>query len=494
MEGSSPGESGGTSIGERSSLTGYAPFLAATGIGSVVTLVTLLSPAVDFAYQNPPLHVAFETGEALIASIVGLVLFGRYRETRLLRDLLLVYALVLLALTIVVFSVIPTVVLQNRPDITFAWAPAGIRLFAAGVLVASAFLGERRARVRRPALAIIAVAALTLQIIGGFVIALQSRLPEPLGDFVLPSESSEAFFQGHPVFMAMQATIMVLFGVAAYGFGRQAALNQDESMHWLAAACVFGAFARLHYMLFPSLYTDYVYTGDLLRLAFYILLLVGGVREIQSFWEGRTASAVAEERQRFARDLHDGAAQELLFILAQTRRMLRGKGDREDLESLASAADRAVYESRRAINALSSGTTQTLDEAIKEAAIELGKKWGGEVETSLEIVSVSPEITEHVVRVTREAMMNAVKHASPTSIKVTLDASGTAGGSESIVVIVHDDGAGFDLDGARSSKRFGLRSMEERMQVLDGSITFTSRPGAGTTVRIEVPIPAPADV
>jgi signal transduction histidine kinase len=495
MEGSRSPESGGTSIARRASLTGYAPFLAATAIGSVVTLVTLLSPAVHFAYQNPPLHVAFETGEALIASIVGLVLFGRYRETHLLRDLLLVYALVLLALTNVVFSVIPTVVLQDRPDITFAWAPAGIRLFAAGVLVASAFLvGERRERIRRPALAITAVAALTLQIVGGFVIALRSRLPEPLGDFVLPSESSEAFFQGHPVFMVMQATIMVLFGLAGYGFGRHAAMDKDESMHWIAAACVLGAFARLHYMLFPSLYTDYVYTGDLLRLAFYVLLLVGGVREIQSFWEGRTASAVAQERQRFARDLHDGAAQELLFILAQTRRMLRGKGDREDLESLASAADRAVYESRRAINALSSGTTQTLDEAVKEAAIELGKRWGGDVETSLEIVSVSPEITEHVVRVTREAMTNAVKHASPTSIKVTLDASGTAGGPESIVVIVEDDGAGFDLEGARSSKRFGLTSMEERMQVLGGNITFTSRPGAGTTVRVEVPVPVPEDV
>jgi signal transduction histidine kinase len=487
--------SSSVSFRDKGDLGGYTPFLVASLVGAVITLGTLFSPSIKFAYENPPLHVAFETAEALIASIVGLVLFGRFRESRLARDLLLVYALALLALTNVVFSVIPTIVLQDRPDIVFAWAPASIRLLAAGLLVMSAFvLGERKARIRRPSAAISAAAVLTIEIIGGIVVGFRDSLPEPLGDFVLPTELGAPFFQGHPLFMVFQAANMLLLGIAAYGFGRHAARDNDESMHWIAAGCVIGAYARLHYLLFPSLYTDFVYTGDLLRLAFYVLLLVGGVREIQSFWEGRTASAVAEERQRFARDLHDGAAQELLFILAQTRRMLKGKGDEEDLKSLASAADRAVYESRRAINALSSGSVQTLDEAIRDAAAELSKKWGGEVETELEIVATSADVTEHLVRVTREAITNAVKHASPSAIKVRLDATGTTGGPEAIVVTVEDDGAGFDLDTARSSKRFGLTSMQERMKALGGQVKFTSRPGAGTTVRVEVPISSAAEV
>ena len=469
----------------------YGPLLAATLIGAAITVVAVASPAIDFAYKNPPLHVAFETAEALIASIVGLVFFGRFRETRLARDLVLVFVLVLFALTNVVFSVIPTVLLQARPDITLAWAPASIRLCAAGLLVVSAFaLGDRRSRLSRPAFALTAIAILTVQMVGAVVLALTPHLPNPLGQVLLPQEAGAPLLQGHPVFMVFQATNMVLLGIASLGFARHAAREDDEAMHWIAAGCILAAYARLHYLLFPSLYTEYIYTGDFLRLAFYVLLLVGGVREIQSFWEGRAASAVAEERQRFARDLHDGAAQELLYILALTRRMLKGKGDREDLESLASAADRAVFDSRRAINALSSDSTQTLTEAIQEAAKEIGVKWGGEIETRLEPVSVSPERTEHLVRIAREAMTNAVKHASPTTITVTLASDDSSPGS--VVLSVTDDGAGFDVGATRSSKRFGLVSMQERVNVVGGDVTYLSRPGEGTTVRVVFAVTEPA--
>lgn len=58
----------------------------------------------------------------------------------------------------------------------------------------------------------------------------------------------------------------------------------------------------------------------LLRAGCYGCLLVGAAREISGFWELRTRTAVLEERRRVARDLHDGLAQELTFILAQARR------------------------------------------------------------------------------------------------------------------------------------------------------------------------------
>ena len=469
----------------------YGPFLVAALLGAIVTAVTIASSSIQFAYENPPLHVAFDTAEALIASVVALVLYGRYKESCLASDLALVFALALLASMIVVFSVIPTVVLQERPEVTFAWAPAVVRTLAAAVLVVSAWgLGSRRAQFARPGFVITAAAILVLQVAGGLVVTFSSSLPDPIGDVVLPQVMNSPLVQGHPVFMALQAVNMVLLGAAAFGFGRRAARDADALMHWIAAGCVLASYSRLHYLLFPSLYTDFVYTGDFLRLAFYVLLLVGGVREIQSFWEARAVSAVAEERQRFARDLHDGAAQELLFILAQTRRLLKGKGDREDLESLESAADRAVYESRRAINALSSDFEQSLDEAVAEAAKEVSRKWGREVETDLTFVSISPDRTEHLARIAREAMTNAVKHASPDSITVgmTVDPE-----TDAVVVRVEDDGAGFDVDAARSSKRFGMISMQERVKVLGGTVTVTSRRGSGTTVEIVVPVTPPEE-
>lgn len=466
------------------------PLPVAVAVGALLTFAAA-APFVDvgFAFRNPPLHIALETAEALIACLVALVLFGRYRETRELRDLALVFALDLLALTIIVFSVTPSVVLQSRPEIVYAWAPATIRIVAAGLMVAAAFRLRSTAPVRRPALSTVAAAAAVVQLVGGVVISLAASLPQPLDPTLRAEEISGLEFHGHWGFLTLQATNMLLLGAAAFGFSRRAAREGDELLHWLGAACALGAFARMNYLLFPSLYTDYVYVGDILRLAFYILLLVGGVREIQSFWASRTVAAVANERRRFARDLHDGAAQELLFILAQTRRMLKGKGGREDLEALASAADRAVFESRRAINALSNLDEQSLASAVREAADELGKKWGRPIDLELEDLTVGADMTEQLVRVAREAVTNAVKHASPSSIVVRITGHADVDG-EAIRLIVEDDGVGFD-PAARASTgtRFGMTSMQERVKVMDGTLNVRSAPNEGTTVEVSVPVP-----
>jgi signal transduction histidine kinase len=88
-----------------------------------------------------------------------------------------------------------------------------------------------------------------------------------------------------------------------------------------------------------------------------------------------------------------------------------------------------------------------------------------------------------VYRIVQEALNNVVRHAGATSVTVDLELS-----PDTVVVVVRDDGQGFD-PGARAirTRRLGLTSMRERAHDLGGEVVVDSAPGAGTTVRIEVP-------
>jgi hypothetical protein len=89
---------------------------------------------------------------------------------------------------------------------------------------------------------------------------------------------------GHPLLVAAQVFTVVCFLTAAYLFTAQAQRSTDQLLRLLGPACVLAGFARINYALFPSLYSQWLYTGDILRTAFYLLLLVGAAREIRAFW------------------------------------------------------------------------------------------------------------------------------------------------------------------------------------------------------------------
>ena len=458
-------------------------------ISVAITLIAVTTPLIHFAYRNPPLHVAFETAEALIASFAAFLFYGRYKQSRRASDLGLVFVLDLLALTNIVFSVIPIIVLQGRPDIRHGWAPAVLRVAAGAVLLACARRDSGHHSLSpQPALVPFAAAAGCVATLGVLSLGFARYLPDPL-DAVVITQTVDMLLAGHPVFMFVQGVSMTLGALAAVGFATRANEQKDELLYWVAAACVFWAFARLNFLLFPSLYTEYVYAGDLLRFGFYAMLLGGGVREIRSYWASRADAAVAEERRRFARDLHDGAAQELLFILAQTRRLRAGKGGPDDLEALESAADRAVFESRRAVNALSSAAEQPLTKALAEACEELGRRWGNAIDCDLEDVEVKSDVTEQLVRITREAITNAIKHASPSSIRVNLH-SEPRYESRALVLVIEDDGIGFDARQTKQSSRFGISSIRERVAILGGELVISSRIGDGTRITATIEIPA----
>jgi signal transduction histidine kinase len=458
--------------------------LATSVVAGAATLLVSGLVLVDIAYRSPSLHVALETGVAVIAVVAAHLVHGRFRQRPTHGDLVLFYALAVFAVTNLLFSAMPAAVSKAYPDGLSTWAPTVGTLGATILLVWAAFASSRHAssRLRKRidragAAAVIAVTIASVVILGAFGLA-------PQHSQFAPSRWGWHDIAGHPE-VALQGLICVLFFIAGVGFARRAEADGDRLMSWLAAGSIFGAFARLNYFIFPSLYSDWIYTGDILRVCFYLLLFVGAASEIRAYQRRAAETAVLEERRRIARDLHDGLAQELAFIVAQTHRLEEAGSEAPGstaLGHLASAAERALDESRRAVAALAGPVDVAFHIALAREVEEIASRVGARIEVEVpDDLDLDPATRETLLRIVREAVGNAARHGRAGRIVVHL--SNGAGLHLSIV----DDGIGFDSRALSSDARFGLNSMRERAVAAGGEFRLTTSAGGGT--RIEVVLP-----
>jgi signal transduction histidine kinase len=190
--------------------------------------------------------------------------------------------------------------------------------------------------------------------------------------------------------------------------------------------------------------------------------------------------AVRDERAQLARELHDGLAQDLAVLRL---RLSDNAGDGYEH----GLADRALSEARYAITILR-GQTATPDdfvEALRRQSDDLADRFGVpvEVEQEIALTAISAPAQVAILRISREAITNAGKHAAPGRIRLGLRQAGDV-----IELDIHDDGHGFDPAHPTRPGAFGLRGMQERAQLLGGTLTIESAPGQGTTVRARLPI------
>jgi signal transduction histidine kinase len=191
-------------------------------------------------------------------------------------------------------------------------------------------------------------------------------------------------------------------------------------------------------------------------------------------------AAVRAERARVARDLHDGLAQELAFIVTQARRTAANDSKAETV-AIGGAAERALDESRTLIGDLSSGEDRPVDVAVAAAAEELAHRTGASVHVAAaDGVVLPPATRDALVRIVREGVTNAVRHAHASDITVELTAE------RGIRLTIADNGIGFD-PATVSRGGFGLRSMRERARAAGGDLEYSSRPGAGTQIEVVLP-------
>ncbi|GII81239.1 hypothetical protein Sru01_62210 [Sphaerisporangium rufum] len=198
---------------------------------------------------------------------------------------------------------------------------------------------------------------------------------------------------------------------------------------------------------------------------------------------------VVEERTRMARDLHDAVTQKL-FSLRLTARAAaalvaadpaRAAAELDRVQRLAGEALaelRAVIVELRPADLDRHGLAETLRkhvgllDRLHPAAITF---------TAGRIGDPPPEAEVTVLRVAQEAVHNALRHAGAGAVQVRLAAAGS-----SLTLEVRDDGVGFEPD-APDLRGLGLASMRDRAEAAGGVLSVHSAPGAGTTVRLEVP-------
>lgn len=214
--------------------------------------------------------------------------------------------------------------------------------------------------------------------------------------------------------------------------------------------------------------------------------------------------AVLEERQRLARELHDSVTQILWSALLVGESVAPVIGTNPDeatrrLHRMIEIVRRALGEARSLLRELSPQLPPSLaasgvfpppsmvrlrrDGLVEALTHELRELARHGVTTGIEASTwtrQSSEREEALLRVAQESLANAVRHGGARAVQIHLE-----GSEREVCLRVTDDGAGFDPANARTGG-LGLRSMNERMRQLAGSLSISSRPG-GTTVEARLP-------
>ena len=451
--------------------------LRAVLFGAAATLFVPVAP-LQFAYESPSLHVAFETAAASIALLAAYLVLGQFRHSRELDALLLGCGLGIMGGVNLFLGALPAALGQELGTAS-TWMSAVGRLVATIVLVAAAWAPPIELRSPNVHRVVFLAAANVLFVLWLLLAFSGERLPMALDPQLAPESSSAVRFVGHPLVHGVQLLGALLFAVAAAGFLRKP--GRDELSRWIAPACVLAAFANIQYFLFPSLYSAWFYTGDVFRLCFYLLLVAGVAREIWRYQARARQLAILEERRRIARDLHDGLAQELSFIVGAAASLRSESRTSASIATIAAAAERALDESRRAIAALTHSSEQPLDLALAQAAHEVANRVGTRLTLDLDAsVHVSAATREQLVRIVREAVTNAARHGKADMVTVALT------NGNGLTLRIEDDGRGFEPVAA-GSDGFGLVSMKERAGALGGVLRVVSAPADGTQVELVLP-------
>jgi two-component system, NarL family, sensor histidine kinase UhpB len=204
---------------------------------------------------------------------------------------------------------------------------------------------------------------------------------------------------------------------------------------------------------------------------------------------GARAALLAQERERrrIARALHDEAGQTLTAVALEIERSAARGGEvtAERLAALAKELNSILDEIRRIAREL---RPEALDDlGLVNALIALSsrasRQGGIPIERRLagDLPQLSEELELVIYRIAQESLTNVLRHSDASHSVLEL-----AGSSDGIVLTVSDDGQGFS--GPMGNGAIGIEGMRERALLVDGKLTISSAPGAGTTVRLEAPL------
>ena len=438
-----------------------------TGLLGASLALFLAYPVLQTRYDLPQLRLVLQTTMALAGLLVAVLAAIRFSVEGRRLDLLLASGFFVTSLSATVFSIAPMLGGKpiGRPE---AWA-ALIGTILGQVLIAAAPLIHGRSRSRDSAIAnAVTAAGIALFLAWSLLRAAGPALPDlgpPNG------EPQHLYLTGT---LALQALANL---VAVVGWGERFRRRNDDLARWLALGFTLMLFAALHLVFQPLLASTYVSQGDFLRMLAYAVMLVGAWRAIRFAEFGR---AVAEERARVAREIHDGLAQYLFTVSTHAAMLESGAPLEETVPRLKEAAALAQQEARFAVLALSSASgTAPFDAALRRYIDFLTADGALDVELDVDpSIQLAPDEQIEIFRIVQEGLANVRKHANATRAEVTI---GQRAFRERYVAIT-DDGAGFD--GEETLAGQGLKNMRARAESIEGGFSLQSRPGRGTALEV----------
>lgn len=201
-------------------------------------------------------------------------------------------------------------------------------------------------------------------------------------------------------------------------------------------------------------------------------------------------TAIIEERQRLARELHDAVSQQL-FAISMTATAIgrtfdsnpaRAKRQVELIEEMSSVAQsemRALLLHLRPVYLEGKRLSQGLRELIRELQAKIPMEINLDMDDDLRLLK---GVENHIFRIVQESLSNTLRHAKAEHMEIRIVQK-----VDSVRVTLKDDGIGFELNETKQAS-YGLSTMRERTNELGGTIQYITAPGKGTRIEIVIPI------
>ena len=215
--------------------------------------------------------------------------------------------------------------------------------------------------------------------------------------------------------------------------------------------------------------------------------------QLRARYVSSVIAAQESERKRISRDLHDGASQSLTSLLIGIKALgefSESAAVREQTEELRKMAANTLDEVHALALELRPSVLDDLGlpAALERYAADYRRRYGLHVDLALRGLSehrLPSEIETALYRIVQEALTNIARHAHAQTASVLIERR-----DETVRAIIEDDGWGFDSPTAgKAGQRLGLYGIRERAELLGGTLTIESEPGAGTSLYVEIPLP-----
>ncbi|MFL6466932.1 MAG: PAS domain S-box protein, partial [Pyrinomonadaceae bacterium] len=210
----------------------------------------------------------------------------------------------------------------------------------------------------------------------------------------------------------------------------------------------------------------------------------------------RLVTSQEDERQRIARDLHDQLGQRLTALRLKIASLREVVGKDKELQSRTTRLQEIaqLLDSEVSFLAWELRPSAIEEFGVVDAIATFVHEWSRHYGIDAEFQSagmarfqLDKDADTHLYRIAQEALNNIVKHAKATKVNVIVERTG-----KDVILIVEDDGVGFDKNDAsqrrKSGKGLGLTGMSERASLINGQTEIESSPGRGTTIFVRVPV------